>query len=119
MTEPLTRQDVAIHGPSVRTRWEERLIRKGGRVKFAGHWYRVAPTQRHALASYASDPPYDGRLDGKRAVFYSYGPSAPALLDSIFLHSFPNPEAEDGIEWPGPNCVDGVFRWEHWRQETP
>lgn len=102
------------------TRFAERLIR-GDRVKFFGRWYRLALRLPHPQGpdcpnpqAYAGDPPYDDRLSGRRAFFYDYGPSFPSLADSIFLHSFPDASAEYGVEWPGPNCIDGYFRWEKW-----
>ena len=85
-------------------KWALRKIRSG-RVKFHGQWYRVTPRQ--------GEPSYDGRLDGKRAWFYQYD-YEPRLSQSIFLHSVPDPDAEDEFGWPGPNCIDGVFVWEKW-----
>lgn len=103
--------------------WAARSIR-AGTVRFYGKVYRVSPTQRTPPVGmvgreWQSDPPYDGRLDGKRALFYSYHPEHASLADSIFLHSFPNPDAEDGMDWPGPNCIDGYFIWERWREVKP
>jgi len=82
------------------SQWGVRTIRNGT-VRFAGKVYRVAPITPTEL-------PYDGRLDGKRALFYTYGNYA-SLTDSIFLHSF-------GDEWPGPNCINGYFVWHRWRE---
>lgn len=89
------------------TRWALRTIRRGT-VRFYGKTYQVAPTER--AAPYESDPPYDGRLDGMRAHFYNYDPHCTSLADSVFLHSV------EGAKWPGPNCIDGYFRWERWTE---
>lgn len=94
-----------------RAMWGSRMVRNGA-VRFDHRIFRVAPTIRRenygdpkAERQYWSDPPYDGRLDGKRFWFYRYEGSFP---DSIFLHS------TDNDEWPGPNCIDGFFVWEQW-----
>lgn len=89
------------------SRWAERVIRDGT-VRFSGRRYRVAVRQQPDLNGFV-EPAYDGRLDGRRALFYSYGPTFPSLADRVFLHSF-------GDEWPGPNCVDGYFVWTDWRE---
>lgn len=94
---------------SANGRWAERKI-VDGVVKFHGSRYRVV-----------EDVPYDGRLDGRRALFYEYSNSEhwPNLRDRVFLHSFPDPSNEEhGMDWPGPNCIDGYFHWETWERAS-
>lgn len=88
----------------------ERTIRKGEVLCF-GNRYRLEPMKR---IGYEDDPVYDGRLDGRRAWFHHYGDYKP-LADCVFLTGFPDARAEFGMEWPGPNCIDGKFVWERWR----
>ncbi len=77
--------------------WGVRTIRKGGTVRYGGRDWKLC--ERHM--------PYDGRLDGKRALVAAYERyeqlgGKPMLA----LHSCP-PNA-----WPGDQCVDGVFVWD-------
>lgn len=104
--------------------WGERLIRPGGRVKWHGRWYvlddspaNVSPEeyeampQRHSARSMDLCPRYDGRMDGRRGLFYDYGPdpygngSEGPLTQAVWLHNVDD-------EWPGPACVGGMFVWE-------
>ena len=102
-------------GDSVRKdggRWGVRTIHDG-KIKWLGRTFEVVPVQRERVdgitgRQYESDPPYDGRLDGLRALFYTYGGGWHA--DKVFLHSFGSGEDD----WPGPNCIDGYFVWEQW-----
>ena len=98
--------------------WGERTIRNG-QTRFFGKRYRVDPIKRDPKLlelgdQWRSEPDYDGRLDGKRGLFYNYG-NYPSLADSIFLHSCPpDPEV-----WPGLNCIDGYFVRQRWREIAP
>lgn len=95
-------------------RWGERLVRPGGRVRWLGRWFvpedgalseaeflRLPMDQRVR----AGGLKYDGRIDGKRALFYTYGNLHEASKTHIYLHSV-------GDEWPGLSCIGGVFCWE-------
>lgn len=97
--------------------WGERTIRNGS-IRFYGKTYRVAPTERPAgftgMRSYQSEPPYDGRLDGKRALFYRYSQLYTRLEDSVFLHSFPPYEPDKDTR--DPNVIDGYIVWERWKE---
>ena len=54
--------------------------------------------------------PYDGRLDGKKAIVAEYVMSERCGGRPLLgLHSCP-PDA-----WPGDQCVDGVFVWDSFR----
>ena len=80
-------------------RWGMRKIRPGGRVRWCGRWYAL-DTSREGT------PKYDGRMDGMRGLFYTYGDLHEASKDHVYLHSVPSEP------WPGPACVDGFFVWE-------
>ncbi len=98
------------------SRFGARTIRDG-RIKWLGADYRVAPVQRSHPEygpDWQSDPEYDGRLDGLRALFYTYPPGTHD--GTVFLHSFGPTYGDD--EWPSPNCIDGYFVWEHWEYFT-
>ena len=93
-----------------RSRWAERTIRSGGEVLFYGRRYRVAPQSY----SNGQDPPYDGSLDGHRALFYAYCPDAsPGLADSVFLHSCPIITASnvDDDDHQLNVMADGLIAW--------
>lgn len=70
-----------------------------GAVRFFGRTFRVVDQPNH--------PEYDGRLNGRRAVFYSYDPSA-KLDKFVFLHSF----CDGG---PEANVINGYIVWDRWR----
>jgi len=94
-----------------------RLIRNGT-VRCFGKTYQVEPTHRPPETAkhgkgWQSDPPYDGRLDGKLAYFTHYGSSSPRLADSVWLVQVP---VGEDITWPGLNCIDGYFVWNRWRE---
>ena len=89
----------------LRGKFDTRTIRNGT-VKFFGKKYKVTWRTEPDCNGF-QEPPYDGRLDGLRGLFYSHGESFPHLINNIYLHSF-------GYEYPGPNCIDGHFVWEKW-----
>lgn len=99
-------------GDSVRKdggRWGVRTI-KNGTIRWCHDTYKVAPIQRDFPdrgPEWQSEPEYDGRLDGLRALFYTYRTGIHE--GKVFLHSF-------GGDWPGPNCIDGYFHWERWEK---
>jgi hypothetical protein len=90
-----------------------RVIRKGGRVRWCGRWYRLEDGPL-TIAEYAAlpsqertgdkRPRYDGRMDGKIGHFYTYGRHF--AEDKVFLHSI------GGEPWPGSTCVEGSFCWD-------
>ena len=82
------------------SRWGERVIKRGS-VIWLGRTMSL-DTSREGC------PQYDGRLDGLRGPFYAYG-RMQTDPDAVYLHSI------IGAEWPGPQCVDGVFCWNGWR----
>lgn len=107
------------------SRFGERLIRKDARVLWRRAWYRLVdgptPLDEYAKVtlvprSHSPLPRYDGRLDGLRGLFYTYGDISTkgntALEGRIWLHSIV------GAEWPGPACVNGVFCWETFAKEA-
>ena len=95
--------------------WAERVIRPGGRVLFRRRWFRLEDGPL-SVAEYAAlphekkqrgnRPMYDGRMDGLRGLFYTYGNHHEGSRDHVYLHSIV------GAEWPGPACVEGYFVWE-------
>lgn len=114
---------------STGSRWGWRTIRNGT-VKWFGRTYRVKDNppagagvflqaldgaqfvaglrDENPVDRRADHVPYDGRLDGRRALFSDYGPRCPNLAHLVFLHHVAREP------WPGPNCIGGVFRWERW-----
>lgn len=92
--------------------WGIRVIQCGGVIKFKGRLWKIDDTPRPRCGT---DPtpvpfPYDGRLDGKKAVVVEYTQHERMTGHSMMaLHSCP-PSA-----WPGDNCVDGVFVWDDFR----
>jgi hypothetical protein len=96
-------------------RWGVRTIRPDGRVRWLGRWFKVEDgtlsveeysTLPRQGRTYANRPRYDGRMDGARGLFYTYGDHHAGSRDHVYLHSIV------GAEWPGPSCVDGFFVWE-------
>lgn len=104
-----------------------RVIHAGGRVKWLGRWYQVEDgtlsvseyEARFGLRAgnrqpmHSDCPRYDGRMDGKLGLFYTYGRHHAASLDHVYFHSMAD------REWPGPNCIGGYFVWESFRLEAP
>lgn len=91
-------------------KWAVRTI-KNGEVRISGVTYR--PEAIHM--------PYDGRLDGLRMAFGRYwvGQHEMTLRNGLRFVSlwgtdlaFRSPDPD--TDWPGPNCVDGVFPWDWW-----
>lgn len=101
-------------------RFGERLIRPGGRVLWLGRYFvpedgELPVSDFEALPAedrvkWENQAKYDGRLDGLKALFYTYGDHHEASKNHIYLYSV-------GDEWPGPSCIRGVFCWETWRLE--
>lgn len=58
------------------------------------------------------DPKYDGRMDGMKACFHTYGDHHERSKTHIYLHSV------EGAEWPGPNCIASYFVWESYAVEV-
>ena len=80
--------------------WGTRTIQQGGVVIFKGRTWKI--NERWM--------PYDGRLDGKRAIVAEYTAHERATGNPLMcLHSCP-PNV-----WPGDNCIDGVFVWDAFR----
>lgn len=93
-------------------KWAFRKIRKGGRVKIGGVWWK--PWEHHLK--------YDGRLDGLDYLFARYdnwnGKHLP-FLNLWGTKEFAQDNREDSPHWPGPHCVDGGFVWEWWEPVKP
>lgn len=95
-----------------------RRIRPGGRVRWLGRWFALesgsVPVAQYAAlpleekAKHENSPAYDGRMDGRVGLFYTYGNHHEGSKTHIYLHNVEN-------EWPGPSCVGGVFHWETFR----
>lgn len=98
--------------------WFVRKIRKGGRVKIAGKWYRVACNN--------NDPntfPYDGRLDGKFYLFGRY--KKPTMFgeegyeDHVFCWGPAENSGKDPEQWiDDPQVVNGYYYWPMWYDEN-
>lgn len=97
-------------------------MRPGGRVRWRGRWYRLVdgpmPARDYEQYGSVSDramlrvkPAYDGRMDGMRGMFYTYGTHHEASKNHVYLHSIPSEP------WPGTTCVGGVFVWNTFRAE--
>lgn len=86
---------------------------KGGAVKIRGRIFR--PKTGGSLR------PYAGELDGQRFAFSLYylgkewRPEFVALWGSEASYRW-NGEGDDP-DWPGANCIDGVFHWGWWESE--
>ena len=99
------------------SRWARRRIRKGGRVKVGGKWYR--PESQHMK--------YDGRLDGMMYVFGRYrqcnGGYLPLLdmwgtLQMYQAATDPKREEEYKRLWNNMlEVVDGHLPWVFWHEE--
>ena len=64
-------------------------------------------TERTRQPMHADAPKYDGRMDGMKAHFYTYGDHHEGSKTHIYFHSV------DGVDWwPGPNCIAGYFVWD-------
>lgn len=90
--------------------WGIRTIQDGGIVTFKGRKWRLNddPRPRNGTDPTPVPFPYDGRLDGKKAIVAEYTQHERLMgTPMMCLHSCP-PNA-----WPGDNCVDGVFVWDH------
>lgn len=98
---------------SERPRFALRTIRDGA-VRIRGVVFRP-------------DEAYDGRFDGQRWLFGLYwGPPNHSYYGPDgFCRDFVSlwgteamakakSDAEYEALWPGPNCIDGTFRWEWW-----
>lgn len=59
---------------------------------------------------------YDGRLDGQRFAFGLYH-NRPDLICLWGTQAAYETVAE-GVDWPGPECVDGKFPWTFWSTGT-
>ena len=89
--------------------WGVRTIRDG-RIVFKGRIWRINddPRTKGGIDITPIVLPYDGRLDGKKAVVVEYTQHERLTGHPMMaLHSCP-PDV-----WPGDNCVDGVFAWDH------
>lgn len=91
--------------------WAERTIRNGA-IRFYGKTYRVCPRPEPDCNGF-QEPAYDGRLDGKRALFYSYSRLA-QKEDSVYLHSFRPFDPESDVA--EPNVIGGYIVWERWKE---
>ncbi len=101
-------------------RWGERTV-KNGRIQWLGQSYEPDDLGASHTVKEASILPlgerarvhvkYDDRLEGQRLLFFTYG-HASQFSSFIASHVFLWGKRD---EWPGPNCVDGVFRWEAWK----
>lgn len=85
-----------------------------------GRWYRLVdgPVPRAgyealglAIASRGPLPKYDGSMDGRVGLFYTYGDHHERSRNHVWLHSVDD-------EYPGPACVGGVFVWETFALEA-
>lgn len=105
----------------IASRWGVRTIRPGGRVKWMGRQYVLEDGQmpveeyirrfghrsiRERQPMHDDRPKYDGRMDGMKALLYTYGNHHEGSKTHVYLHSI------EGAEWPGPNCVAGYFVWD-------
>ncbi len=90
----------------------------GGKVFRPREWYqeRDGCLRRSANRLY-NDVPYRGELDGMRLVFGRYRDhSEDGFAEFVQLWgSVRNFTHHD--DWPGPNCIDGVFQWDSWCTE--
>lgn len=87
-----------------------------GQVDIFGRTY--VPNEHHYK--------YSGQLDGQRWFFGLYwGPPNYGKYDARGLASFVSLWGTEAAakaktledmkgHWPGPNCIDGYFRWEWW-----
>lgn len=77
---------------------------KKGRVKIHGRLYEPK-----------DNIPYDGSLDGMRYAFGLYSdPSYVVLWGTEEAYRYKGPE--ENAPWPGPECVEGLFRWIWWEE---
>lgn len=96
--------------------WFVRKIRKGGRVKIGGKWYRVVASGKGAI-------PYDGRLDGMFYLFARYK-EYPVFLserykDFIYCWGPAENRGKDPDECiDDPQVVDGYYNWPLWYDEN-
>ncbi len=110
---------------------------KDGRVTIGGVTF--APKQEHArglftqqgeawvlngFVSKSVPVPYTGQLDGQRWAFGRYDKPGGegfepyvSLWGSAKAFAFQgdvDTASDDEHDWPGANCIDGVFHWEWW-----
>lgn len=85
-------------------KWFTRKIRKGGRVKIAGHWFK--PSSR-----WDSLLPYDGRLDGLTAVFATYHNAYDTDYKPVIEYHH-----TEGFDFDNdPKWVNSMHIWQWWR----
>lgn len=109
-------------------RWGVRTIRPGARVRWCGRWFRLDDRPANVSVSEyeklspkergrpeadpdCKRPAYDGRLDGLKGLFFTYGQHHERSKNHVWLHSIV------GVEWPGPACVGGYFVWDTFKLE--
>lgn len=93
----------------------------GGKTFRPREWYqeRDGCLRQDARPTY-NDLPYRGELDGKRLAFGRF-PSYEAegeFTEYVWLWGSATRFFEHEEDWPGPNCIDGVFRWDWWYTEA-
>lgn len=102
-------------------RWGWRTI-KNGRIRWMGEDYEVDDRGATKTVEDVAKLPfaeqtrhhvkYDGRLEGERMLFYTYGTRAREQSAFVDAHVF----LWGNEDWPGPHCVDGIFRFGEWRR---
>ena len=104
-------------------RFAVRTVKKGavtigGKTFRPAEWYQERDgCLRHDERPAYNDLPYRGELDGMRLAFGRYqGYEGEALG---FVSLWGSSARFFGVEddWPGPNCVDDVLRWDWWYTE--